>query len=78
MADLSSITVANAPVSYRAFELTVGIDPSTPDGLQYVPYDRTYKGLPEYGGDLVVHLKANGSYEAINDAAPISGAVSSR
>jgi inosose dehydratase len=33
LADLSSITVANAPVSYGAFELTVGIDPSTPDGL---------------------------------------------
>ena len=33
MADLSSITVANAPVSYGAFELTVGINPSTPDGL---------------------------------------------
>jgi len=27
------ITVANAPVSYGAFELTVGIDPATPDGL---------------------------------------------
>jgi len=27
------ITVANAPVSYGAFELTVGIDPSTPDGV---------------------------------------------
>jgi inosose dehydratase len=27
------ITVANAPVSYGAFELTVGIDASTPDGL---------------------------------------------
>lgn len=24
-----SITVANAPISYGAFELTVGIDPST-------------------------------------------------
>jgi inosose dehydratase len=26
------ITVANAPISYGAFELTVGIDPSVPDG----------------------------------------------
>ena len=34
MADLNAITVANAPVSYGAFELTVGIDPSTPDGLR--------------------------------------------
>jgi inosose dehydratase len=29
----AGITVANAPVSYGAFELTVGIDPATPDGL---------------------------------------------
>src|SRR5438128_2231224 len=33
MTGFGSITVANAPVSYGAFELTVGIDPSTPDGL---------------------------------------------
>jgi inosose dehydratase len=30
---MSQITVANAPVSYGAFELTVGIDAATPDGL---------------------------------------------
>lgn len=29
----SRITVANAPVSYGAFELTVGIDAATPDGV---------------------------------------------
>jgi len=34
MTDWTGITVANAPVSYGAFELTVGIDPSTPDGVQ--------------------------------------------
>src|SRR5213075_1319112 len=28
------IVVANAPVSYGAFELTVGIDPNVPDGVQ--------------------------------------------
>jgi len=27
-----NITVANAPISYGAFELTVGIDPNVPDG----------------------------------------------
>src|SRR5919107_3736860 len=27
---------------------------STREGLQYVPYDRTYKGLPVVGGDFVV------------------------
>ena len=29
----SAITVANAPVSYGAFEVTVGHDPNVPDGL---------------------------------------------
>ena len=29
----SGIAVANAPVSYGAFELTVGIDPNVPDGV---------------------------------------------
>jgi inosose dehydratase len=29
-----NITVANAPISYGAFELTVGIDPNVPDGEQ--------------------------------------------
>jgi inosose dehydratase len=34
MPDPTSITVANAPVSYGAFELTVGIDQATPGGVQ--------------------------------------------
>jgi inosose dehydratase len=34
MAEPTTITVANAPVSYGAFELTVGIDEATPDGVQ--------------------------------------------
>jgi Zn-dependent metalloprotease len=33
---------------------------STPEGLQYVPYDRTYKGLPVIGGDFVVVTDAAG------------------
>lgn len=33
---------------------------STPDGLQYVSYDRTYKGLPVIGGDFVVVTNAAG------------------
>ncbi|MDP9241418.1 MAG: M4 family peptidase, partial [Actinomycetota bacterium] len=33
---------------------------STREGLQYVPYDRTYKGLPVSGGDFVVVTDANG------------------
>lgn len=30
----SGISIANAPVSYGAFEVTVGIDPNVPDGVQ--------------------------------------------
>ncbi|HTZ42260.1 MAG TPA: M4 family metallopeptidase, partial [Jatrophihabitans sp.] len=33
---------------------------SVPQGLQYVPYDRTYKGLPVYGGDFVVTTNSAG------------------
>ena len=33
---------------------------STPQGLQYVPYDRTYEGLPVLGGDFVVVTDADG------------------
>src|SRR4051795_8269206 len=33
---------------------------STKDGLQYVPYERSYKGLPVVGGDFVVVTKADG------------------
>ena len=29
----AGIVIANAPVSYGAFELTVGLDPNTPDGV---------------------------------------------
>jgi len=31
------IAVANAPVSYGAFELTVGQDPDVPSGTQVLP-----------------------------------------
>jgi Zn-dependent metalloprotease len=33
---------------------------STPEGLQYVPYDRTYQGLPVVGGDFVVVTNSAG------------------
>ncbi|MDA0164072.1 M4 family metallopeptidase [Solirubrobacter ginsenosidimutans] len=33
---------------------------SSKDGLQYVPYERSYKGLPVLGGDFVVVTKADG------------------
>jgi inosose dehydratase len=33
-----TINVANAPCSYGAFEVTVGIDPNVPDGLELLDY----------------------------------------
>src|SRR3954470_12300450 len=33
---------------------------TTNDGLQYVPYDRSYKGLKVRGGDFVVVTNASG------------------
>src|ERR1039458_2741754 len=41
------ITVANAPISYGAFELTVGIDPNVPDGEQILNEvrDAGYAGI---------------------------------
>jgi Zn-dependent metalloprotease len=32
-----------------------------PDGASHVRYSRTYKGLPVYGGDIVVHNRPDGS-----------------
>lgn len=38
------------------------------DGAQHVRYDRTYRGLPVLGGDLVVHLAPGGAYEGAERA----------
>ncbi|WP_433190404.1 choice-of-anchor P family protein [Actinoallomurus sp. CA-150999] len=40
------------------------------DGTADVRFDRTFKGLPVYGGDLIVHLKPGGSYKTLNTATP--------
>jgi Zn-dependent metalloprotease len=40
------------------------------NGAADVRFDRTFHGLPVYGGDLVVHLKPGGSYRALNTATP--------
>ncbi|MFI8184710.1 M4 family metallopeptidase [Actinacidiphila glaucinigra] len=38
------------------------------DGAQHIRYDRTYRGLPVLGGDLVVHLAPGGAYEGAERA----------
>ncbi|MEO5875352.1 MAG: M4 family metallopeptidase [Streptosporangiaceae bacterium] len=48
------------------------------NGAADVRFDRTYQGLKVYGGDVVVHLEANGSYEALSPAAATAGAVSTK
>ncbi|NEA31106.1 M4 family metallopeptidase [Streptomyces sp. SID13031] len=41
---------------------------SEPSGLQYVPYERTFKGLPVIGGDFVVVTDASGAVKATSVA----------
>ena len=63
------ILVANAPVSYGAFELTVGIDPNVPDGIQvldevagagYAGIDLGPVGYLGTGAELGERLAARG------------------
>ncbi|MFD9793454.1 M4 family metallopeptidase [Streptomyces sp. NPDC059070] len=46
------------------------------DGSASVRFDRTYKGLPTYGGDVVVQLKKDGTYQSLATGSQVSGAVS--
>jgi inosose dehydratase len=45
--DISRVAVANAPVSYGAFEITVGIDPNVPEPLTLLDWvhDAGYEGI---------------------------------
>ncbi|WP_433473517.1 M4 family metallopeptidase [Spirillospora sp. CA-142024] len=45
------------------------------DGAADVRFDRTYRGLPVYGGDLIVHLRPNGSYRTLETASDTAGAI---
>ncbi|MFD9817569.1 peptidase, partial [Streptomyces violascens] len=45
------------------------------DGAAAVRFDRTYKGLPAYGGDVIVHLKNDGTYASLATGSQASGAV---
>ena len=46
------------------------------DGAASVRFDRTYKGLPAYGGDVVVRLKKDGAFQSLATGSETSGAVS--
>ena len=56
--------MANAPVSYGAFELTVGIDPQTPDG-EHV--------LDEVAGGLRGHRSGSGRLPGVGAANSATG-----
>ncbi|GAA5022111.1 M4 family metallopeptidase [Kitasatospora paranensis] len=45
------------------------------DGVRHVRFDRSYAGLPVLGGDLVVHLSADGSYRGADRASTARLAV---
>ena len=69
MTAASQIVVANAPVSYGAFELTVGILPGVPDGdtvldevagAGYAGIDLGPMGYLGYGEDLAAALRRRG------------------
>ncbi|MDX3073780.1 M4 family metallopeptidase [Streptomyces sp. MI02-7b] len=47
------------------------------DGAQHVRYDRTYRGLPVLGGDMIVHLAPDGSVEGTQRATRADLAVPS-
>ncbi len=49
-------------------------------GAKHVRYDRTYQGLRVYGGDIVVHTKANGAYDGASNGliAPLNLATTPR
>ncbi|WP_206686090.1 M4 family metallopeptidase [Kribbella qitaiheensis] len=73
---VAAVKTADRLVQGRAAELKAGPgdqfirqqDISTPWGLQYVPYQRSYYDLPVIGGDFVVTTDANGNAKSINVA----------
>ncbi|WP_020387053.1 M4 family metallopeptidase [Kribbella catacumbae] len=70
-AQAASTLVANRPAGLQAGKSDGFIAKpviSEPSGLQYVPYERTFKGLPVVGGDFVVVTDATGAVKATSVA----------
>jgi Zn-dependent metalloprotease len=86
-ASTRSKAIANARKALSAHKSTAHVksgDAFTPrtvtvarSGAADVRFDRTFHGLPVYGGDLVVHLKPGGSYRALNTATPAAAVSTS-
>lgn len=67
----ASTLVANRPIGLHASKSDGFVAKpviSEPSGLQYVPYERTFKGLPVVGGDFVVVTDATGAVRATSVA----------
>ena len=70
-AQAAAALVASRPASIHASSSDAFIAHkviSTREGLQYVPYDRTYKGLPVVGGDFVVVTNSAGQVLSVSVA----------
>src|SRR5262245_41735997 len=55
------VSAAPAAVHASADEQFVQLDVISSEGWQYVPYERTYQGLPVLGGDFVVVVDKTGA-----------------
>ncbi len=70
-ADAASSLVANRPAGLHAGKDDKFIAKpviSEPSGLQYVPYERSFKGLPIIGGDFVVVTDEKGAVQSTSVA----------
>jgi len=74
-AQAAGTLVANRPARLRASAKDAFVQDRvvSADGIQYVPYRRTYAGLPVLGGDFVVVVDGTGqvTYDSVALAQPI-------
>ncbi|AUG76310.1 peptidase [Kitasatospora sp. MMS16-BH015] len=81
----AAIARAQANVARHAADFGFGADQGLvvkdviidADGSQHVRFDRTFRGLPVVGGDLVVHQDAKGRFKTSSKAAAHDPAVKS-
>ncbi|MER5640615.1 M4 family metallopeptidase [Kitasatospora sp. NPDC002227] len=81
----AAIAHAKANVAHKASAFGFGADQALvvkdviidADGTQHVRFDRTYRGLPVVGGDLVVHQDSHGRFKGSSQAAAHEAKVTS-
>jgi Zn-dependent metalloprotease len=62
------VSATPAAVHVSADEQFVQLKVISSEGLQYVPYERTYQGLPVVGGDFVVVIDKTGAVNGVSVA----------